>query len=86
MTVVVAEKVLESKEYYMDEKSCPLEHTEHARHCSLLENHKIENSGKVLENYKQKMQDLLNELKIEEGISDQKINKKWADNTESSEH
>lgn len=28
----------------MDEKSCPLEHTEHARHCSLLENHKIENN------------------------------------------
>ncbi len=43
MTVVVAEKVLEFKESYMDEKSCPLEHTEHAQHCSLLENQKIEN-------------------------------------------
>ena len=41
---MVAVKVLESKESYMDEKSCPLEHTEHARHCSLLENHKIENN------------------------------------------
>ena len=28
----------------MDKKVCPLEHTEHARHCSLLDSQKKENS------------------------------------------
>ena len=43
VTAVVAEKVLESKENIMDKEICPLEHTEHARHCSLLDSQKIEN-------------------------------------------
>lgn len=42
--VVDVVKVLEFKEYYMDKKVCPLEHTEHARHCSLLDSQKKENS------------------------------------------
>ena len=41
---MVAVRVLESKETIMDKEICPLEHTEHARHCSLLDGHKTENS------------------------------------------
>ena len=44
VTVVVAEKVLESKETIMDKEICPLEHTKHAQYCSLLDSQKTENS------------------------------------------